>query len=515
MKTTPCESRCAGITRLEALLALAVLCVVGWVAWRTFTCYNSDAEDSPSFGETRMSEDGATTSLSSLWRRLFGRSSTQETTQAGTESRSAVGTSVSERATARIGESSSVMTGSEMSDSDLLEEAEEEGKPPAVGVSASAGSAGVVVASARKQKKTAPTVEEPAIPALEAFKEAIESADPLAEFGLDKIRKLSLADVQECVKLTETMEWGPEANQLLQTLMTRWVTLDPQSAGDYAMTIDSRRTRGAVLTSVLSSWSESDPEQALAWFLQTASTNPKAMATNVRTLFRNLADYNVAWALAQTWLLPSQAMKSTAIRTVVDKMARINSTDSLIHVYENMAPGADRTMLAEALVENWTRYQPGKAASWILTTIQDPLEQNRAIDRLITAWGFDQPEDAAEWVESLPVGNLRRAELGKVAQLWGQDDIMAAADWVSHFPPSPQIDLAVQNIALGLRKQDPETAMSWAESITETRIRFSTMEQVAYEWIRQDPNTARDYIVASPLSGPTKRRLLRTLPPVK
>jgi hypothetical protein len=400
-----------------------------------------------------------------------------------------------------------------------------------------------VAVAAQPATNRAPATLPPSTAALlEEFKLALAAADPLAAFGRGRIQQMSGAEIQACLEAVKDLEPGPEAIQLLQEAVARWAALDPKAAADYAMALDSlrlrgslmnsvigawaktdlkaavayvdgiesQRTRSAVMNSLIGVWAATDPTGALAWLRDHANVDRGTLTSCTSTIFRNLTGKDFNQALTQAWDLTDRSMKRAAVQAVVEEMARTKNADVLMNLYKTMAPGADRTLLAETLVESVARYQPLKAVEWIATAITDPEEKNSAIARLIGTWSYDQPAQAAQWVMSqLADGELRRSQLARVIESWTYDNPSAAAEWLSKYPPSSQTDLAARSLAAGLARTNPEEAAVWAESITDENLRNRAIRDVAVQWLAKDAERAKTYIASAPLPESMKTRILQ------
>jgi len=502
MKLNRMNSPRSGLTRLEALLVVVIIVSSGACFWLFMKPSGQQMENGGFNGAAGSGTPGSSffSWLTRPWRKAEPQATTNGVAASASQNQGHETNAVA--AAGQKGQSNTVTASSYV----LRDETGKELQPIIYPWETnSISSTRTVTGMPKRSSKTkAPEF------LVDAFRAALESGDPYAMFGRQNLTKLNIEEVQQCLDMLASMEWGPQANMLLQGLMVQWAVKDPLTAIEYATSIGSRRARSTVMTSIMEVWSKQDPQSALSWLLNNARNDPVSVGTSIASVFRNLAARDAASALVQVWTLPDLSMRRTAIKSVVNTMAMTQREDVLAGLYDTMVPGPDRTMLAEAIVDNWSRYEPEKAGQWILEKTMTPEDRSRTIDRLVTYWGYDRPQQAAEWVAQLPVSDLRRAELGKVTQMWAQDDLMAAASWVSQFPQSTQTDPAVQSIAMAYAKQDAATGISWAESISDIKLRSRTVQAIAAQWLRQNPAAAQDYIAQSTLLSPIiKKSLIR------
>lgn len=348
-------------------------------------------------------------------------------------------------------------------------------------------------------------------PAVERLRAAQASGESLANIRDSDVAKFKEPDIQESLKILENMPWGPETSRLFQNVISQWGKVNPSEAMNYAMTLDSNRTRNSAVASVLDSWARADPQAALSWYARQAQENPGSVAMATQSLFRNLARADASSALERTWSLQDAGLKRSALQAVVDTMTRAGQGDQLVGLHRSMTEGADRNMLADLLVASWTPYAPDRAASWAMN-LDDTTARSRSLDRVVSSWSADRPSAAADWVASMPPGDLRAKEMGNVVQNWARDNVVEAANWLRRFPPSAELDPAIQSLSSTMAVNDPPAAMAWAQNVTDPRARQTAMTRVAMRWMERDPASAQQFIVGSGLPAPVIQKLLGQRP---
>jgi hypothetical protein len=345
--------------------------------------------------------------------------------------------------------------------------------------------------------------------AIEKMKEAAARGEPIPPLSHGEVAKLQEPDIREALQLLEAMPWGPEASRMFQDVIGRWGQVNPAAAMEYAMSLESLRTRNSAVSSVLDTWSRTDPQAAYAWFNQQMRENPGSVYGATRNLFNNMAHQDSNWALSQAWSLQDPGIKRTALQSIYDRMVRDGQGDELVSLHDRMAAGADRNMLSEAIIAMWTPYQPERAAQWAIA-IEDAQTRQKSLDRVVASWTSDRPSEAADFVMNLPEGDQRNRSLARVVETWARGDLERAADWLARYPPSPQMDPAMQSLAQVMTARDPAAAVSWANNIVDAKTRERALSRAAFQWMQVAPDQARAAIPGLGLSPQMQQRILGT-----
>jgi hypothetical protein len=377
--------------------------------------------------------------------------------------------------------------------------------PALVAAGSRPGASTQTAAAARASTQTA-AANKPS--RMDALKAAIDAAESQQRKVQQLFASMSNEEIQQAVRLVESMEWGPQANLMFQALIGRWGEVDFTSAIDYAMGFTSRRIRNAAVNNALAGWSRKDAQSAYDWFMQNLGTDPSALGMSVGTLFRNMAGQDADWSLAKVWSLPGAGLRRSALDAVMEQMFDKMRDQDVIARYDTLTDSDQRVMMAEAIVRRVSRYRPQEAADWI-ASLEDPAARQAATSRLVDAWAYDRPLDAAEWVLSLPDAKSRYAQVARLVGVWAKDDPTQASAWLNQFPSSLQLDPAVENLVRNSMSQDYPGAMDWAESVVSTTKRQALIQEVAWAWLKKDYQAALGYIVQSELPDPVKKRFLK------
>ena len=346
-------------------------------------------------------------------------------------------------------------------------------------------------------------------PAVEKMKQAAARGEPIPPLSHGEVAKLQEPDIRDALQVLESMPWGPDTSRMFQDVIARWGQVNPGAAMEYAMSLESLRTRNSAVSSVLDTWSRADPRAAYEWFNRQMRENPGSVYGATRNLFANMAHQDSSWALSQAWSLQDPGIKRTAVQSIYDRMVRDGQGDELVSMHDRMASGPDRNTLSEAIIAMWTPYQPERAAQWAMA-IDDAPTRQKSLDRVVSSWTADRPSAAAEFVLTLPEGDSRNRSLAKVVDTWARGDLEQAADWLARQSPSPAMDPAMQSLAQAMIPRDPAAAVSWANNIVDPKARERTLSRAAFQWMQVAPAQARAAIPGLGLSPQMQQRILGT-----
>lgn len=89
------------------------------------------------------------------------------------------------------------------------------------------------------------------------------------------------------------------------------------------------------------------------------------------------------------------------------------------------------------------------------------------------------------------------------------DPVKAADWILSLRPPAASLDPAVQSLVGTIMTSSPDVAVMWATTIADPKLRTSTIMSVARQWLKDDPRKASAYIATAPLTPAQRNSLLR------
>ncbi|MGJ8652994.1 MAG: hypothetical protein ACSHX8_06945 [Opitutaceae bacterium] len=298
----------------------------------------------------------------------------------------------------------------------------------------------------------------------------------------------------------------PGRSRMVTALLEQLAQSQPEEAYALTANIGSIRDVERAKAAILEVWAKNDPVKALNW-AQTAladeSQNTKA--AQMRAIFRGYAALNPNAALTAAQSLPAetrgeQRMRQELMAEVIETQVRQGNLEEAKLAIALLEDGSDaKEVLVRELVNEWARYDPQGAASYI-TSLGDSASTNLKAS-LVNEWAEHDPSAAAAWLSNLDVEDPTVARAaGSIIDEWARYDLNASAEWLNSLPASGDLDRAVATYTMRAAREDPANAMTWAESIFDDRGRTRMMQNVAYTWKSEDPEGFEEYLSTSGLS---------------
>jgi hypothetical protein len=162
-------------------------------------------------------------------------------------------------------------------------------------------------------------------------------------------------------------------------------------------------------------------------------------------LARNWGAADFAGAVAWISKLTDASERKAAFDEACLAAAELDPAEA-IRAWE-IAGFKEDSHVLENLVQNWARFEPAAAESWVLA--QPPSAQrDQAIARVAYVLARVKPVDAASLViRELPEGPVQTEAVISILHQWIQSDPAGASAWVAHFPDGPLADRAKGEIA--------------------------------------------------------------------
>lgn len=98
-----------------------------------------------------------------------------------------------------------------------------------------------------------------------------------------------------------------------------------------------------------------------------------------------------------------------------------------------------------------------------------------AVEPFLRHWTRDDPAAAADWAEQLPTVEMQTDAMADVIRGWARRDATAAGGWLSQFQPSLDMDKVILAYIDRIDRRDPTSAAQWATTLTDPELRDSTV----------------------------------------
>lgn len=180
--------------------------------------------------------------------------------------------------------------------------------------------------------------------------------------------------------------------------------------------------------SILGSWSNESPDQAIQWF-QTNVTDPELIESLGQTIAGNLVQHDPEKAVA----------------------------------FINQLPANSQDQALSNVVANLSNYDINSAMS-LADQIKDEKVRSNAVGNVVSQWARYDPEGVSKWLKVLPVGETRDQSINNFISQIRRHDPEAATIWATDIGDESQRRSAVQRSAQNWLRLDPQAATAWIRS---------------------------------------------------
>jgi hypothetical protein len=137
----------------------------------------------------------------------------------------------------------------------------------------------------------------------------------------------------------------------------------------------------------------------------------------------------------------------------------------------------------------WAENEPEHAARYA-ASLPVGSAQNEAVVSAISGWAGRDPEKAAEWAMQFKPGDLQDQAYTQVAFAWAQKDASAAAKWLLALPQGASRDMALSAFCGAMVERNPTIALSFCEEIEDANERGKRVANVVRRWLEADRSAA-------------------------
>jgi hypothetical protein len=312
-----------------------------------------------------------------------------------------------------------------------------------------------------------------------------------------------------------------------------WADQSPEAALAWARTLPSERDRRSALEGAIRSTMMRDPAAGFELALRTEEISDQGIGD----FAASAALEDTASALSLVQSMPAGERRDAALSSVISIVAE-TEPERAARLAEGLAPGERRTYLFGDVARTLAMEDPAAAASWA-AGLSDEEAANGAMNVAIGTWADNDPRAAAAFVDSLPAGDLRdsveatlvedwadtdprRAArwamthggnqeqlLGRLIERWSFDEADEAAAWVRSLPPGETRDDALAGLGTTLSLHgDSAAALDNIERIGDEESRDEQRRILFTQWNDVDPEGAQAYLEGTDLPDEVRSELL-------
>ncbi|MFT6435528.1 MAG: hypothetical protein ACJAVI_003583 [Candidatus Azotimanducaceae bacterium] len=271
------------------------------------------------------------------------------------------------------------------------------------------------------------------------------------------ITAMAAADPENNIALVEAFARRTGNSSPIMNLLSNWVSKDPAKAFAYASTLD-KDIQVKAYGNIAYSYVQSYPSQGVDWLLTLGNEHRQTKVNVLRSLSR--VDSQLAEDTVRR--VDDGALRASLINSLASYKSESNPSLALAWVEQFKEEDAYR-QAKTSILRTWANVDPESAVNEISDDL-DNKELAPILSQAATSWYRRSPDDAVDWVESLPAGSGRERAIASIVSL------MAA--------------------------KDPSSAINLANQITNQQSRRDANRSIAYSWYAREPDQL-EYIISS------------------
>lgn len=350
-----------------------------------------------------------------------------------------------------------------------------------------------------------------------------------------QIRKIVLGlDAKQVEKLlTDAPQPNDDKGRLLEReLITRWVSLDPKNAMDFANKTASSRVDKNLLYDAAAAWARKEPEAALEFlkgrndqqmdgWVGGDSYRDRVIRGALIGMAEKGEDQPFAWALTQL----KEGRNKEFTREILGALAA-NDISKTVTLFSQLPSGqAGRSEAVQEIMYFWARHDISAAKTW-MESLTDPGEKLEAVGPLMMFWVKKDPAAAMDYAaklsdreyartstflminvsitnykDYLEVSNKLTNDKAKMMaresylmQLNSSNPEQVRAQILTMKPEEIPQNL-IHFIARNVEPENRQEVLDWARQLPGDDTRNSVTREVIRNWAADDPKEAALYVV--------------------
>lgn len=255
---------------------------------------------------------------------------------------------------------------------------------------------------------------------------------------------------------------GDHFQQAVSGVLTSWAAENPAEAAAAAMELPTGRAFSMVAGQIASQWmsSASDKRAVFDWVKNLPEG--EARQNGLRSVFSTWSGSNPQDAIRALSTVPAEDRKS-ALHAVASGWGRTDP-QAVIAWSSSLADASERSDVVRSAVSQWAGMSPEEAAKYVGHL--PASEQSGPMDALVGNWASKDTEAAAAWLDRRPTGPTKDAALRTLSRKIAQEDPEAALTWVNGISDDKERARQTESIARDWIRQNPTAARAWVSTST-------------------------------------------------
>ena len=296
-----------------------------------------------------------------------------------------------------------------------------------------------------------------------------------------------------------------EVERHLALLFTAWLQVNPQDALGASADVEKIRHDFSRMAEVFYNWAATNPDAAadlLRYSLDgkqleggkdspfTDGIDPPAMLLAAVMGLANEDPEKAGKVLAE---MKASLFQETAFSLLLPEWLDVQPEKALEWI-KALEEGEARTVALGFLATSLANEENYPLAIAELSALENRVEREVALQTFVGQWTEARPEQAYEWVHSLPDEEMKMLLMPDVIPrqlLMGEPEVTA---WLDEQEPSEAIDPTIISYSMALASQKPGVAMDRLETVTDPGQREGAYYMLADRWSRRDPAGLQNYL---------------------
>lgn len=333
--------------------------------------------------------------------------------------------------------------------------------------------------------------------------EVLASTRSSQRFGAQMIQTTSSQLKKEESRWLDSKQQAKNGNEIQEVWreLIKLAQTDPEAALDYAMNqLGGKDEPVDCAEEILNIWSQNNPEEAWTWVRE----NNNYLIMHV---FEGMAKTNPAFALQCV----CEYAEENSEHETRPYLAYMNMIEGMMHVgkFEEAAKLLESQeielteerwrMAANIMMNFWGAYHPQEAMDWVSSLPDNTsFDKVAALDQLLGVFANEYPEDALNYAYGLAEDDpIREETLFNVAQRVTYTDLEQALEIIEGNHENHLIQKTIETLSTDVRmfQKGHTNAMELAHRIHDNNTRELAHADILGDWLVNDQEAAVDYVL--------------------
>lgn len=298
--------------------------------------------------------------------------------------------------------------------------------------------------------------------------------------------KLAVENPSAAMAKFSNRDSNPGTRQLWWSAFINFARKDPTAA--LAVKFDSSTPPSFQLQDVALAIAGKDTDVAMKWLAALPESFKEAAATSIRSV-------------AEMRQTQDPKMHAQAVMTNTDAKYRCAELTPTLAKWYEKSPGE-----AQQFAESLSGPERAAAFCGVIQAVSPGVVGGSEVAKPILA-------EFAKTNSSLDANSM--FGVTKFVENWVKQEPDQASEWINALPRGQLFDQAARGIAEGLRLTDPRDALTWVTAIADPKLRDGVANWILQDWSMVDSDDARSAVEALSVSSEVKAAFIKHIRPTQ